>query len=131
MESERWAACAQGEGSEWAPFLASLPARTLTPVLWPDALRGELLRGSPVLAEARQRQAALEREWGAIAEVAAADPGRFSPGVLCCPLSGIDCTPLILTGSGLSSAQLMPFSTLCTTGFPGCRHSVQAHAQVP
>jgi hypothetical protein len=70
----------QGERSEWAPFMASLPARTLTPVLWPDALRGELLRGSPVLAEARQRQAALAREWGAIADAAAADPGRFSPG---------------------------------------------------
>lgn len=72
----------QGPASEWAPFLATLPRRTLTPVLWPDGLRAELLRGSPVLAEARQRQKALEREWGSIAEgIAAAEPGRYSPGV--------------------------------------------------
>lgn len=39
----------QGAASEWAPFLATLPAATLTPILWPDEERQQLLRGSPVL----------------------------------------------------------------------------------
>ena len=39
----------QGAASEWAPFLATLPRATLTPILWPDEERQQLLRGSPVL----------------------------------------------------------------------------------
>jgi hypothetical protein len=31
-----------------APFLATLPRTTLTPMLWPAAQRGALLKGSPV-----------------------------------------------------------------------------------
>lgn len=41
--------CRQGAASEWAPFLATLPRATLTPILWPDEERQQLLRGSPVL----------------------------------------------------------------------------------
>ncbi len=39
----------QGAASEWAPFLVTLPRATLTPILWPDEERQQLLRGSPVL----------------------------------------------------------------------------------
>lgn len=41
--------CPQGAASEWALFLQSLPPATLTPILWPDEERQQLLRGSPVL----------------------------------------------------------------------------------
>lgn len=39
----------QGAESEWAPFLQTLPAATLTPILWADEERQQLLRGSRVL----------------------------------------------------------------------------------
>lgn len=54
--------------STWAPLLAALPARIDTPVLWEDAHRNELLRGSPVLEESRSRKAALNAEWSDIVE---------------------------------------------------------------
>lgn len=61
-----------GSASPWTPLLATLPAATATPILWDDALRAELLRGSPVLPEARSREAALKAEWAAITEVVTA-----------------------------------------------------------
>lgn len=45
-------------------LLSPLPQATLSPVLWPEPARGELLRGSPVLAEARAREQALREQWG-------------------------------------------------------------------
>ena len=39
----------QGVESEWAPFLQTLPVATLTPILWADEERQQLLRGSRVL----------------------------------------------------------------------------------
>lgn len=53
---------------DWAPLLASLPRTSDSPVLWPEAERKELLRGSPVLAEARERDAALDRQWAELEE---------------------------------------------------------------
>lgn len=71
----------QGAASEWAPFLATLPQATLTPILWEDEERAALLRGSPVLAEARSREAALRQEWQEIAAAAAAagSPADYPP----------------------------------------------------
>lgn len=56
----------------WSAFLATLPAATLTPILWPDEERAQLLRGSPVLTEARAREAALRQEWQELAAAMAA-----------------------------------------------------------
>ena len=55
---------------DWAPLLASLPATSDSPVLWPEDQRKDLLRGSPVLAEARERDAALDRQWAELERVA-------------------------------------------------------------
>lgn len=44
-------------------LLSALPRATLSPVLWPDEERAELLRGSPVLQEARDRERALREQW--------------------------------------------------------------------
>jgi len=55
-----------GAGSPWRVFLDSLPRRTDTPVLWADAERAALLRGSPILEEARAREKALGEEWDSI-----------------------------------------------------------------
>lgn len=52
--------------SAWVPLLDSLPRRVDAPVLWEDAQRGELLRGSPVLEESRAREATLRAEWSEI-----------------------------------------------------------------
>jgi histone-lysine N-methyltransferase SETD3 len=46
-------------------------------------VRAELLQGSPVLAEARQRQAALQEQWAALAALPAfsSNPEAFPPSV--------------------------------------------------
>lgn len=62
---------AKGQGSTWAPLLATLPKSIDNPVLWEDTEREVLLRGSPVLAEARSREAALLSEWESIESTAA------------------------------------------------------------
>ncbi|KAL4445791.1 hypothetical protein ABPG77_008990 [Micractinium sp. CCAP 211/92] len=62
----------KGGASMWSAFLATLPAATLTPILWPDEERAQLLRGSPVLTEARAREAALRQEWQELAAAMAA-----------------------------------------------------------
>ncbi|KAL4859859.1 Nucleolar GTP-binding protein 1 [Chlorella vulgaris] len=53
----------QGGGSEWHALLQTLPQATLSPILWSDEEREQLLRGSPVQEEARTRQQALRQEW--------------------------------------------------------------------
>jgi protein-histidine N-methyltransferase len=60
---------------DWGPLLASLPATSDSPVLWPETERKELLRGSPVLSEARERDAALDRQWAELEKVAAESGG--------------------------------------------------------
>lgn len=72
--------CLQGAASQWAPLLRTLPAQTLSPLLWSDAELAELLGGSPVLAEARARQAALRQEWAEIQTVMEADEGAYPAG---------------------------------------------------
>ena len=51
-----------------------------SPVFWAAGQQEELLRGSPVLKEAKARAAALQKEWSAIQEMASADPGKYDPG---------------------------------------------------
>jgi hypothetical protein len=68
----------QGPASPWAALLAALPPRTETPLLWAD--RSDLLQGSPVLAQAEERAAALAAEWEALAAAAAAGPERLAKG---------------------------------------------------
>ncbi|PSC76514.1 U3 small nucleolar ribonucleo MPP10 [Micractinium conductrix] len=73
---------AKGPASAWAALLATLPSATPTPVLWPDEERAVLLRGSPVLAEARAREAALRQEWAELAAaMGAAGAAAFPPAV--------------------------------------------------
>jgi len=50
-------------GGQRDALVAPLPAATLSPVLWPEPERGALLRGSPALQEARDREAALRAQW--------------------------------------------------------------------
>ena len=63
-----WLVAERGTGaaSASAPLLRSLPPATNTPILWPDAERAALLRGSPTLAEARARDAALDAAWAGL-----------------------------------------------------------------
>ena len=63
---------AAGPTSPSAPLLRSLPSSTDTPILWEDAERGELLKGSPILAEARARDAALDAAWAGLEQRAVA-----------------------------------------------------------
>ena len=69
----------QGALSAHAPFLGTLPAATLSPLLWSEEQLA-WLRGSPVAAEARSRRAALESEWAGIANAVAADPSLYPAG---------------------------------------------------
>ena len=71
----------QGEKSEWAPFLEALPEFVPSPMFWTAQQQEELLRGSPVLKEARERAKALHREWCAIQQNLSADGGAFDTGV--------------------------------------------------
>eukprot|EP00882_Tetradesmus_deserticola_P007360 GHRQ01007754.1.p1 GENE.GHRQ01007754.1~~GHRQ01007754.1.p1 ORF type:complete len:476 (+),score=189.66 GHRQ01007754.1:146-1573(+) len=73
---------ARGAASSWSQLLQTLPHSTASPVLWEEQERVELLTGSPVLQEARSRQAALQQQWAQLHEQhfsQAAD--RFSPSV--------------------------------------------------
>lgn len=69
----------EGEQSAYRPLVASLPQGTLSPLLWTEAERADLLRGSPILVEAENRLAALRKEWASIEELCAQDPSRFPP----------------------------------------------------
>ena len=76
---------ARGGASAWAPLLSTLPQATDSPLLWEEPEREALLRGSPVLEEARQRQAALHAEWASISAAAEANPAAaaaFPAGTL-------------------------------------------------
>lgn len=71
---------AKGSESQWTAMLHTLPESTMSPILWDDQERAELLRGSPILQEARQRQAALQAQWSGLSEkFLAPNPARFSP----------------------------------------------------
>ena len=56
--------------------------RTLTPILWDDKFRSKELLGSPVLAEARTREAALREEWASVSAAldAAQSGGQLADG---------------------------------------------------
>ena len=60
----------QGATSAWAPFLEVLPERVDTPLVWDDAQRELLLRGSPVAEASATRSASIRAEWGAISAAA-------------------------------------------------------------
>lgn len=83
----------QGARSFWAPFLAALPERTLSPILWSDE-ELEALKGSPVAAEAAARRSALQSEWAALGERVAAEPSLYPAGALAIPYSSRRCTLL-------------------------------------
>jgi hypothetical protein len=69
---------AAGAASPWAPLLQTLPDSTNSPILWDDRERAEWLAGSPVLEEARSRQAQLKQQWAQLADRHfAADADRF------------------------------------------------------
>ncbi|KAF6255082.1 rubisco small subunit N-methyltransferase [Scenedesmus sp. NREL 46B-D3] len=73
---------ARGAASPWCQLLQTLPHSTASPVLWEDQERAELLTGSPVLREARARQAALQQQWAHLSELHFAQATeRFSPSV--------------------------------------------------
>jgi histone-lysine N-methyltransferase SETD3 len=73
---------AAGSASSWAQLLHTLPQSTESPILWDDQERAELLRGSPLLDEARQRQATLQQQWSQLSEKwFNASPDKFSPTV--------------------------------------------------
>jgi histone-lysine N-methyltransferase SETD3 len=73
----------RGSASAWAPLLATFPSCTNSPVMWEDTERAELLNGSPILEEARSREAALLAEWDSVQTTAGTagislDPGTFN-----------------------------------------------------
>lgn len=67
----------QGNQSSWAPLLKALPAVVETPLLWSEEQRAELLRGSPVAQQSRERAQQLKEEWASIAEAAPNLPSGF------------------------------------------------------
>jgi len=68
---------ARGASSEWASYMASLPERINTPILWDPAQRDELLQGSPSLPVAVQRAAAIDEEYAGMQEALAAAMSAF------------------------------------------------------
>lgn len=70
----------QGEKSEWAPFLEALPGFVPSPMFWTAQQQEELLRGSPVLKEARERAEALHKDWSAIQQKLSALGGALDTG---------------------------------------------------
>lgn len=73
---------AQGSGSQWCQLLQTLPDSTASPILWEDQDRIELLTGSPVLTEARNRHSALQQQWANLSSSHfSSSRDRFSPAV--------------------------------------------------
>ncbi|KAG1670765.1 hypothetical protein FOA52_013992 [Chlamydomonas sp. UWO 241] len=69
---------AKGAASAYAALLGTLPDRTNTPLLWSDEELGQLLFGSPVLAESMARKATLRSQWQAMHdEWFSKDPATF------------------------------------------------------
>lgn len=113
----------QGTASSWAPLLATYPQQTLTPILWDEAERQELLKGSTVLNEARTRQAALQQEWQSLLEIISADTATY-PAVIYTEEAFMQAMSVVLAyGSYLPSAQcfaLLPLvGTMNRTGSAG------------
>lgn len=64
-----------------SPYIYLTARPPLTPCLCLQ-VRAELLQGSPILQEARQRQAALQQQWATLAAAHfTADQQRFPPSV--------------------------------------------------
>lgn len=73
---------ALGQDSKHAAFLQTLPDNTLSPILWSDADIASMLRGSPVMQEAKNRKSALKRQWEVLSEqFLSKEPAAFSPAV--------------------------------------------------
>lgn len=58
----------------------ALPESVPSPMFWPTEQQEGLLRGSPVLKEAKERAAALRTEWSAIQQKVSAQHSKFDPG---------------------------------------------------
>lgn len=58
----------KGDQSNWYSFLKTLPEHSMSPILWKDEELESLLKGSPVLEQARQRRKALKQEWNSLLE---------------------------------------------------------------
>jgi histone-lysine N-methyltransferase SETD3 len=54
--------------SPWRALMDSLPSSVDSPVFWSDEERAALLRGSPVVKEAKERYRALELQWDALSQ---------------------------------------------------------------
>ncbi len=114
----------QGEKSEWAPFLITLPDSVPSPVFWAAGQQEELLRGSPVLKEAKARATALQKEWSAIQEKVSADPGKFDPGAACFTRVTNSCMVGTLLGSlSISVTDPSHQSPMCFK--PMCCHAAR------
>eukprot|EP00878_Enallax_costatus_P003647 GHUV01003861.1.p1 GENE.GHUV01003861.1~~GHUV01003861.1.p1 ORF type:complete len:495 (+),score=148.67 GHUV01003861.1:1566-3050(+) len=73
---------AKGAASSWCQLLHTLPDTTSSPILWADQDRVELLTGSPVLTEARNRQNALQQQWSNLSKQHfQPNSDRFNPEV--------------------------------------------------
>jgi len=68
---------AKGASSTWQAYLASLPEKSSSPLLWDAELAESLLKGSPVLPLAKLRAAAIETEYYDIYERLAAAMAQF------------------------------------------------------
>jgi len=68
----------KGRLSDWAPYIATLPAAGPNhPLLWSPADISKLLQGSPIAAEALSRAAAAEEEYNSIRAVIQSDPANY------------------------------------------------------
>lgn len=71
-----------GAASPSHAFISTLPAATMTPLLWEDCELTELLAGSPALPEAQSRKAALQQQWQDLQErVFSQDTTKFPQSV--------------------------------------------------
>ena len=62
-------------------FYWCVQSKTTSPIVWEESFRKVELKGSPVLEQAREREAAILAEWGSIASAIEAQEGGAT-GVL-------------------------------------------------
>lgn len=68
--------------SPWTPFLGSFPESTLSPLLWEEGERERLLRGSPILADVKERVRILEQKFESLKNTHFDRfPEKFSPEI--------------------------------------------------
>eukprot|EP00879_Flechtneria_rotunda_P015067 GHRR01015744.1.p1 GENE.GHRR01015744.1~~GHRR01015744.1.p1 ORF type:complete len:507 (+),score=158.49 GHRR01015744.1:326-1846(+) len=78
-----WLMAERSKGSEsaWSLLLQTLPDSTASPLLWEDQEWAELLTGSPVLTEARNRQSALQQQWTQLVKHFQQDADKYNQAV--------------------------------------------------